>query len=244
MDRRVFLSIFASSFLFLAGYYASAYLYEDASLLSTPFFAVLAISLAVAIHFLGWRGGSAPAFLAFSAAYLLLSGLPGIQTLFLHMSLISLAVYLLWAKREELIKGCGNIKKRAAYGFLILLFLLAAAVAANVAAYLLGWGDQLRVQEIVGSLPLYIILLTFTLGPLSEELFFRAFLVPRAGILPSTILFAATHFAYGSVSELAGAFFLGLVLAIAYDFLKDPLPCIIAHALFNLLAVVLMLWVV
>ncbi len=243
MDRRILLSIFISSFLFLVGSYLSAYLVKDASLLSTPLFAVFLLISTAAAYFLNGGKNPAIAFFIFSLFYFLISQLPGIQTLFLHISLLSLAIYFLWTDRAKLIAGCGSMKKRVAYGFLIFFFLLAAAFAANIMVYFTGFGDQLKVQQVVTALPLYIILLTFTLGPFSEELFFRALLVPRIGVPLSTILFMSTHIAYGSISELAGAFFLGFVLANAYYFLKDPLPCIIAHGLFNLLAVIVMLWV-
>jgi membrane protease YdiL (CAAX protease family) len=243
MDRRVFLSIFISSFLFLAGSYLSAYLHKDASLLSSPLFAVFLLVSAIAAYFLNGGKNSAIAFLIFSVFYFLISQLPAIQTLFLHISLLSIAIYFLWDGRSKLITGCGSMKKRVAYGFLIFFILLGAAVAANVLIYFTGLGDQIKVQQVVSALPLYIILLTFTIGPFSEELFFRALLVPKIGVPLSTILFMLTHIAYGSISELAGAFFLGFVLANAYYYLKDPLPVIIAHGLFNLLAVIVMLWV-
>ncbi len=243
MDRRIFLSIFISSFLFLAGSYLSAYLYKSAFLLSTPLFAVFLLVSTIAAYFLNGGRNPAIAFFIFSLFYFLISQLAAIQTLFLHISLLSLAIYFLWDERAQLIQGCGSMKKRVAYGFLIFFILLAAAFAANIIIYFTGFADQLKVQQVVSGLPIYIVLLTFTLGPFSEELFFRALLVPRVGVPLSTILFMATHFAYGSISELAGAFFLGFVLANAYYYLKDPLPCIIAHGLFNLLAIIIMLWV-
>lgn len=243
MDRKVFLSIFISSFLFLVSSYLSAYLYKDASLLINPIFIAFILLPTVIAYFFFKEKIPAAAFLITSILFLLISQLPAIQTLFLHIALLSIAVYFLWDGRAALIKGCGSMKKRVAYGFLIFFFLLAAAFAANILVYFTGLGDQVKVQQVVEGLPLYIILLTFTLGPFSEELFFRALLVPRVGVPLSTILFMATHFAYGSISELAGAFFLGFVLANAYFFLKDPIPVIIAHGLFNLAAVIVMLWV-
>jgi membrane protease YdiL (CAAX protease family) len=235
MQKQNFLSLFISSFIFLvASYFTGAFsiLYLAAFLL-LPTIAIL--------KFLGKP--PAVAFVLSSFIYLLLFGFQHISTLYLHMSFISFSLYFLWPQRKALIAGCGSMPKRLGYGVAIFALMLFASLLVNIILYFAGVSDQAQIVDVVSGLPLYLLIMAFTLGPLSEELLFRAFLVPRIGVLASTLLFTFTHVAYGSAAELAGAFALGIVLAVAYIRLKDPLPCIVAHVLFNLLSVMLIMWV-
>ncbi len=75
---------------------------------------------------------------------------------------------------------------------------------------------------------------------IAEELFFRSFLVPRVGILASTIAFAAAHVLYGSALQVIGAFVLGLILAYYFRKNNSVYPNIVAHALYNMSALILL----
>ncbi|MBD3397613.1 CPBP family intramembrane metalloprotease [Candidatus Micrarchaeota archaeon] len=235
MQKENFLSLFICSFVFLvASYFSGQFpVFYLAAFLLIPAFA--------AFHFFG----RAPAltFLVFSIVYLLLFSVQHISTLYLHMGFLSFSLYFLWPQRKPLIEGCGPPLTRIGWGAAIFLSMLAVSFIVNILMYFTGYADQAQILDVVSGLPLYLLVMAFTLGPLSEELFFRAFLVPRAGVLASALLFMFTHVAYGSASELAGALALGLVLGIAYKYLKDPVPCIVAHFLFNLLSVIMILWV-
>jgi membrane protease YdiL (CAAX protease family) len=235
MQKQNFLSLFISSFIFLiASYFSGSF--STLHLLAFLLFPTIAILRVL---------GKSPAltFILSSFVYILLFGFEHISTLYLHMSFIAFSLYFLWPQRKALIKGCGSIPRRLGYGVSIFLLMLLASLVVNIILYFAGVSDQEQIVTVVSGLPLYLLIMAFTLGPISEELLFRAFLVPRIGVLASTLLFTFTHVAYGSVAELAGAFALGLVLALAYNRLKDPLPCIVAHVLFNLLSVMLIVWV-
>lgn len=234
----LFLSLFVSSFLFLAGAFLSAE-YPQAQ-----YALILLLLLSAGISYLKFGTGAFLVSALCSIAYALLWAVPHISTLFLHLSFLSLALYFLWPKREKLLKGCGSPLKRILLGVALFVVMVLAAICANLVALHFGIADQAKVVDVVSSLPLYLILISFTLAPISEELFFRAFLVPRIGVPISTILFTMVHAAYGSGSEFLGAFFLGFVLANAYYYLEDPVPCIIAHALFNALSISIMFWVI
>jgi membrane protease YdiL (CAAX protease family) len=67
----------------------------------------------------------------------------------------------------------------------------------------------------------------------AEEAFFRAFLQPRIGLLPSSILFALGHFNYGLPLLVVGVFAVSLVIGRCFERTGDLLPCMIAHAVFN-----------
>ncbi len=235
MRKQTFLSLFISSFIFLVASYFSGAI-SILHLIAFLLFPTIAI-----LKVLGKN--PAAAFVLSSVVYVLLFGFEHISTLYLHMSFIFFSLYFLWPQRKALIKGCGSIPKRLGYGVAIFLLMLFASLAVNIILHFAGLSDQEQIVTVVSGLPIYLLILAFTLGPLSEELLFRAFLVPRIGVLASTLLFTFTHVAYGSIAELAGAFALGIVLALAYSRLKDPLPCIVAHVLFNLLSVMLIIWV-
>jgi len=66
-----------------------------------------------------------------------------------------------------------------------------------------------------------------------EELFFRGFLQPRIGLIPSSLLFAAGHASYGLPTLLVGVFVVSLVLGVAYDRTNRLLPVIVAHGVFD-----------
>jgi membrane protease YdiL (CAAX protease family) len=236
-QKGLFLPLFVSSILFLAGAFISAE-YEQ-----YPYLLFIACAIS-AIGIFRCLGKTALlVFIASCAIYAFLFPVEHISTLCLHAAFLSLALYFIWGQRKKLIKGCGSPLKRVGWGIGLFMLMVVASITANVLLYFSGIYDQARIVEVVSALPLYLIIFSVTIAPISEELFFRAFLTPRLGIFPSSILFALIHAAYGSIAELTGAFFLGLVLATAYSRLKDPLPCIIAHALFNALSVSIMFWV-
>ena len=74
-----------------------------------------------------------------------------------------------------------------------------------------------------------------------EEFFFRAFLVPRIGMILPTILFTIAHLGYGSWMEILGVFLLGLVLAYWFKKKKSLFQNYFGHLLYDILAVALYL---
>jgi membrane protease YdiL (CAAX protease family) len=74
-----------------------------------------------------------------------------------------------------------------------------------------------------------------------EEFFFRAFLINRTGMLPSTILFSILHIGYGSIAEIIGVFFLGLILAYWYKRNNSIIQNYLGHLFYDLVAILLYL---
>ena len=112
----------------------------------------------------------------------------------------------------------------------------------NVLSFYTGAGDMKNVvQKIEKIPPLLLFLGAVVVAPFTEELFFRGALLRRAGLIPSTSLFSVLHFAYGSLFEVIGAFFIGGILAITAQKTKSLLPPIIIHALYNFLALMVFL---
>lgn len=161
----------------------------------------------------------------------------------LHIAIFSLAMFFLFQKdlttTLNKIALPGDIKKNAMYGFLgFLLLIVAGAIAILILNLLFNVSDEANVFGKISELPQYVILFAIIAAPFSEEIFFRAFLTERFGIIVSSILFAVSHVAYGSIVELVGAFVLGLMLALIFKRTKSVTPGIIAHLLYNLLALV------
>lgn len=125
-------------------------------------------------------------------------------------------------------------------GALGTLLLMAVTFTVVSVASALGSADIENVRRIVSSAPLPARVLSFTLTPLAEETFFRGFLQPRFGILPQSAAFAFFHFGYGSITEVAGALSAGIVLGLLYKKTGSLAVPIVAHTLYNFLAIAVM----
>jgi len=66
-----------------------------------------------------------------------------------------------------------------------------------------------------------------------EEAFYRAFLQPRVGLIPASILFAIGHFNPDLPLLVVGVFAVSLVIGRCFERTGDLLPCMVAHAVFN-----------
>jgi membrane protease YdiL (CAAX protease family) len=66
-----------------------------------------------------------------------------------------------------------------------------------------------------------------------EELFFRAWLQKRVGLIASTALFVLAHFTLGQPLLLIGISVISLVLGTTFYRTRNILPCMIAHGVFD-----------
>ena len=97
-----------------------------------------------------------------------------------------------------------------------------------------------NVYTIFGSAPLWVYVFISLIGPINEEILFRAFLVPRIGIIVSALIFGILHAGYGSTFgvDTIAAFSFALVAGYVFKKTKSLYPSILGHMLVNLLAVV------
>ncbi len=120
--------------------------------------------------------------------------------------------------------------------FILFSFILFVGIIISLIAGMVAQKDLLPVEETIQHItqtqPLFLIYL-FIVRIVSEEIFFRGFLVPKIGALGSSALFGLLHFAYGSIFEVIGAFVLGLILAYGFKKFKTLYPNIIAHFAYN-----------
>lgn len=74
-----------------------------------------------------------------------------------------------------------------------------------------------------------------------EEAFFRGFLQPRVGWIPSSLLFALGHFSYGMPFMIVGVLTISLVIGRVFAQHNDLLPCVIAHGVFDAIQIFVVL---
>ena len=115
--------------------------------------------------------------------------------------------------------------------------LLFAMLAVGLLLALLGVTDSWKVAQLVRSQGLPVLLLAVTLVPIAEELFFRGYLQKKTGVILASIVFAALHYGYGSIAEIAGAFVASLILGYGLRKANDLHACILAHACYNALSI-------
>lgn len=144
----------------------------------------------------------------------------------------------------------GALASLLAWGVAALAACIALTLVLSAILQLLGFLDTEPVREKILSLPLLSLIAAFTLSPLGEESFFRGLLFrkisektasPLFGAFSSSVLFAAFHLPYGSVAEVAVAFFLSLALCYFTRRTGSLVPALFAHASFNLLSITMAL---
>lgn len=121
---------------------------------------------------------------------------------------------------------------------------LAASSLVSGALYLLGWlpgaatpgSDLFDVPPLLvwlSELPIARKLAVIAVAMTVEEAFYRAFLQPRIGWIPSSVLFALSHAGYGMPNLLASVLMISLVIGWAFRRAGNLVPCIVAHGLFD-----------
>jgi len=117
---------------------------------------------------------------------------------------------------------------------------LAAVAAAGIAAQILplarqpGSGSDIpAVIPWLAHMPLSHKLLVIAVAMTVEEAFFRGFLQPRIGWIPSSILFALGHAGYGLPLMLVGVLAVSLVIGWSLERTGRLFPCIVAHGVFD-----------
>lgn len=184
-------------------------------------------------------------FLLISLIYVLVFPLEHVNTLYMQVGMGAFALYFLWDGWEKLLNVKEKLWKRVLYGVLLFIAMIGVGIVMNIILNLIGFNDTAKAIQVVDELPIYLLVVAFTIVPVVEELFFRALLIPAfgkytniwIGAVISSVFFGITHAAYGSVVEMMGATLLGMVLAFYFVRKGDILPCIIAHALYNFMSI-------
>jgi len=173
---------------------------------------------------------------------------------FFWLDIVILVCYVKWAEKGPFFLWAPQRQKfwfyPASFGALYLLA-IAAGVVSNIPK-LFGIPDNREVMEqmvhvLNKSMPL-MIFGAVTAG-VTEELIFRAYMVPRLELLfknkympviVSALLFSALHYRYLSVHELLFTFLFGIVCAIHYQWYRNISILIITHAVIDFVSFLLL----
>lgn len=158
-----------------------------------------------------------------------------------HFAIFSIAMFFIYEKGKTLARlGIpGNIRRSIGYTAGGLVAIIGVLILVNILANTVFslQKDAEKVAGLVEKLPTYVLLFAVFFAPVSEELFFRALLTQRFGIVLPAALFGILHITYGSVLEVLSAFLIGLVLGYVYKKATSILPCMAIHLIYNALAI-------
>ena len=100
--------------------------------------------------------------------------------------------------------------------------------------------DLAKVPAIIEQIQLSEILVIVLVGSIVEEIFFRGYLQRKTNLLFASFMFSYFHIIYGSISEMVGAFFLGMILGIAFEKRKNLFVPVFAHVFYNIITIMLL----
>ena len=162
----------------------------------------------------------------------------GLESFILPFFLILISLFIAHFVKFKNWFGESFHSKHILWAILALVGLLATGIGTDVVATYFGVNDTGHVEEtidVIASNPLegIVFLITSAIG---EELFFRGILQTLLGVV-SIPIFALFHAGYHSMVQLLGAFLGGIVLFLSRHKTQSIYPGLIAHFLYNLLAV-------
>ena len=163
----------------------------------------------------------------------------------LHLALFFVSLHFLWKKdiptTLKSLQFPGSIVKNLLFSIMGLGTIFVTLLIAGLILTAAGLNDQQNVLDKITDLPVFLLVFAVIAAPISEEMFFRALLVPRIGVIPSSIAFGLVHFSYGSIVEIVGAFLIGIIFAVMYKKSKSITPSLVTHIIYNLLAITFVL---
>lgn len=179
---------------------------------------------------------------------------------FIIMLGISAFVLLLFAKRSMLPNALGLIPKKplrilawATGGYIVFLALNGALYGLGLEQWLTHRLGEPQNQDIVNQLlhaenqrKIALIIGACVIAPFAEEIIFRGYLYPVVkkytepfiAAICTGILFGAVH---GEIWAVIPISLLGIILALLYEWSGSIWTCILCHALFNSINVIVML---
>ena len=132
-------------------------------------------------------------------------------------------------------------KKLVKHVFILFFLMFVISYLISLISVFFGSQDLSLVSSTIVALPIAYILYLFIFRVFLEEWFFRGFLVGKVGVIISSALFALGHLLYGSITEVIGAFILGVLLARYYQKTGNLWVTFIAHFLYNFVAYAFMM---
>ena len=168
-------------------------------------------------------------------------------TLYALMLLVVVVSIGKWKSPADLLKKMGFRETRVgnelfnAGAYFALLIIVSVIIGGIMIAFGFEEDSQI-VSDILRDADLTSLLVVLSVASFIEEIFFRGYLQRKTNLLFASFVFGYFHIIYGSLSEVVGAFFLGLVLGMAYQRTKNLFAPILSHFLYNIV-VILMIFV-
>ena len=150
-----------------------------------------------------------------------------------------------WKNFKSFISKLGiketDVRKGLVTAVLYLGLLIVVSTLIGIVMQYLGFQQDLeQVTDILKGAGFADLLIILTVASFVEEVFFRGYLQRKTNILFASFVFAYFHIIYGSLSEIVGAFFLGLVLGKEYDQTKNLFAPILSNFFYNLVTIMLL----
>lgn len=131
-----------------------------------------------------------------------------------------------------------NLRKNIIISVLFLAVLFGVSMAVELVMYSLGFGQDANiVSNVLSKTDLAPLLVIIVVAPFVEEIFFRGYLQRKTNLWFASFIFAYFHIIYGSLTELIGAFLLGLILGKEYEYTGDLFAPTFSHFFYNLVIV-------
>lgn len=172
-----------------------------------------------------------------------------------YVAVVFTVVYLAIFKKSNSMNaffGAKSLTRAIREGFLI--FILMILITTFIDHFFQRFAN-IRVSDVYENFDKKLLFTISFIGvffaPLAEEMFFRGFLQPvfvrkfgvNLGVVLVALIFSFLHFLYiDNISALFSIISVGLVLSFAKEYTGSIYPCIIAHFLNNLTAVIYMNW--
>jgi len=164
------------------------------------------------------------------------------MVLFVYVTRIEKQKYLIWdEKNYPLTYYLKSVFKTLGIMFIGMMII-------GVLLKISGINDQSdkmsKIIQILHKHKILIILISLTAG-ITEELIFRAYMLtrlemlikkPAMSILISAVLFGILHISYGTVGQILGPLFLGIIFAAHYYRYRNIKIIIICHFMWDLLS--------
>ena len=190
------------------------------------------------LHFFGLTSLNAEAYFISRISYWICLSL-----LWLYCVIAEKQKLLLWSEKKY------SLKFFASSIFLIFLVLLGGniLIALMVSLFHLSKTSE-SLSEIIRILSgnMFLLLLTVITAGVVEELIFRGYLLPRFAIIfksrfwaigVSSLIFGLMHYKYGTLFNVVGPVFIGVVFAWYYWKYRNIKVVIIAHILWDVMAI-------
>ncbi|HUB92677.1 MAG TPA: CPBP family intramembrane glutamic endopeptidase, partial [Candidatus Saccharimonadales bacterium] len=125
-------------------------------------------------------------------------------------------------------------------GLLIFVIMMVISLGAGLLQNIINVPINTNVDLVLAGAPLWFYVFAAIIEPINEEVLFRGFMVPRIGIVASSLIFGILHATYDSTFaiEVIAAIVFGLLSGYVYRKTGSLYPSMIAHILVNSIAII------